>query len=400
MKKIVVSAITNNYSAPRGVLQHNPNWEYIMFVDREDMDIPAPWKKIVIPELDDRAVKILTHKFLGGWDVMIWVDGSVAFLEDPDTILITLGKYNMLTLLHTRCANVFEDLNRIIELGKADLTRSVELFATLSFDSRFRVGKYAELGFFIRKNNEETNQMFEAWATEFHAMGIRRDQPAFAAAADWSKIKLLESRDCIKAFHHSKGQELKFEYTQPSKVWFLQLASSSKEIQSYVEEATAGYDEQDWICLTDIDMLFFNSDIGKQITDIVNLHRDKVQLLGCMTNRLGLKWQIEHPGLYDEHNIRVHAAVARELRTKWQNEITILNLPVAGLCMLFPVWLLRNFGFQKHVSEDSERGPIFFDYDFSERVIQAGGRSGLMRGVYAYHAYQPLQTDRTITHLV
>lgn len=145
------------------------------------------------------------------------------------------------------------------------------------------------------------------------------------------------------------------------------------------------------ICLRDGDTMFLTSDWGTQIEQIIEANPD-YDLITCMTNRLGVKEQLIN-GQFTEGDISHQIEVAK---TSWQDHGTtvIPTRLAAGLCMIFHKSLWSKVG-------GFPEFDITFDRVFSQKVIKAGRKIGIAKGLYIFHLYRYQDKDprNSIKHL-
>lgn len=196
-------------------------------------------------------------------------------------------------------------------------------------------------------------------------------------------------------YHAEINSKKYYPYKNTPKVWYSNPYSTSKNIGRALNEFCSLVPDNDWICLQDGDMMYLTPDWGLQIEKTISLHGDKFSLLGCVTNRLGRAIQ-RHEGLFSENNdVKIHYDIAKELsEKKWcQVEDITKKKYVAGMFMLFPKKLWNKVKFRENST--------VFDDQFSIDIIRSGGKLGLMKGLYVYHAYR-IWSDKPIgdnTHL-
>jgi hypothetical protein len=116
-----------------------------------------------------------------------------------------------------------------------------------------------------------------------------------------------------------------------------------------------------------------------------------------MTNRLGLKWQLVD-GMYEEKDIAVHKAKAKQLKKDFYDDVICNGLPVAGLFFMFKksTWKRVKFREGDIIGDDG----IYFDWNFCERVKALGMPIRIMQGVYLFHLYRMGKNIRDVTHIV
>jgi GT2 family glycosyltransferase len=160
---------------------------------------------------------------------------------------------------------------------------------------------------------------------------------------------------------------------------------SDKNFGKSINELVEFVPDEDWICLRDIDTLpLHHRAFFKQCEEIAE--RGDFDLIGCMTNRLGLKYQLHGGELSEDWDIKNHIKIAHERYEKHGSEVVDCDSTVAGVMMLF----------SKHTWEDIGRipeggvsiGGSFVDYIINERVRKIGGRIGIAPGIYLFHIYR------------
>lgn len=133
-----------------------------------------------------------------------------------------------------------------------------------------------------------------------------------------------------------------------------------------------------WIVLRDGDTMFLTSDWGHQIKQIIMANQG-YDIITCMTNRLGVPEQLWY-GEIMEGDISRHIEVAQ---SSWKfHKTTVVSTKIAaGLCMIFhkSTWMQIG-GFPEH--------DITFDRVFSDKVLKAGGKIGIAKGLYLFHLYR------------
>lgn len=170
-------------------------------------------------------------------------------------------------------------------------------------------------------------------------------------------------------------------------------ARSDKNFGLSINQLIEGLPENDWICLRDIDTIpVYHEEFIKQIEEVVNGSHG-YSLLGCMTNRLGLPWQLV-PGMFDEWDMKKHRAKAKEL-----SQIKTIK-PLSGMQIVGGVLMLFSKSTWRKAGKFPEGGIIiknkFVDYHFS-RAVSRFGKLGIMEGVYLFHNYR-MDAKDTRTH--
>ena len=133
----------------------------------------------------------------------------------------------------------------------------------------------------------------------------------------------------------------------------------------------------DWICITDSDVLFLLPDTKKQISDIIVKHNFDVY--GCLTNRIASPHQ-QADGFSENTDILYHKKLAEKLQKERYFDVKETKINIAGFLMVF-----QKKTWEKHRFSDNS---IRFDSEFTDKVMKDGGRLGIMQGVYVFHDYR------------
>lgn len=145
--------------------------------------------------------------------------------------------------------------------------------------------------------------------------------------------------------------------------------------------------DDDDICLLDPDTMFLHPHQQAWIEDILKAHGNDWDLLGCMTNRVGLKAQVISEFEFNVTNIKHHMNIAADAYNyelgNEPDEIEQTDL-IAGFCMIFKKSLWNKIKFEESIQ---------FDMKFCNAVKKAGGKIGVMKGIYIFHQYRLGQED-------
>ena len=133
----------------------------------------------------------------------------------------------------------------------------------------------------------------------------------------------------------------------------------------------------DWICITDSDVLFLLPDTKKQISDIIERH--DFDVYGCLTNRIGSPHQ-QADGFSENTDILYHKKIAQKLQKERYFDVKETKINIAGFLMVFQKKTWEKYKF----SDNSIR----FDSEFTDKVMRDGGKLGVMQGVYVFHDYR------------
>lgn len=177
------------------------------------------------------------------------------------------------------------------------------------------------------------------------------------------------------------------------RVHYISPYSTEKNIGKAINDAiiTLCGNADDWVCLTDHDVLWLLPESKAQVENILN--ETQYDLLGCVTNRLAQTYQIL-PDTFDIYDIREHINIAKNRRHKFGNSVTEYKQVLAAFMLCFRISTWHKLGGFKENS-------LQFDSLFSIKVQRMGMKLGLMQGVYVYHLYRTghSQPAQYIEHL-
>lgn len=166
------------------------------------------------------------------------------------------------------------------------------------------------------------------------------------------------------------------------RIWYLTPFALDMNIGREYNNQISIIPDNDWICIRDGDTCFTTPDSkwGIQINDIVNKYKD-YSLIGCMTNRLGIRDQLYGGEISDNPDWSYHKEIGEKLYKEKYDSIKDVK-SIAGLFMLFPkkVWLQNKF-------RETEPYRIF-DTDFCKDIIKNKGKIGIAEGIYLFHDYR------------
>lgn len=137
-------------------------------------------------------------------------------------------------------------------------------------------------------------------------------------------------------------------------------------------------DPNDWICLTDMDVMFLRPDSKAQLEEI--LSKTNFGVLGAVTNRLAQKYQLVQ-GMFDVYDIREHILKANELHELNYGTVIPTHAVLAAFCLCFKVSTWQIIGGFREAC-------LSFDSQFSITARKKGFKTGIMTGIYVYHLYR------------
>lgn len=173
------------------------------------------------------------------------------------------------------------------------------------------------------------------------------------------------------------------------KINYITIFSTQKNFGGEINRVISEMADDSWICLLDGDTMFLTHDWGNIVEQTVKEYGDKFQLFGCVTNRCNRPHQLHGGRLNDNMDIRNHVSIAEQRKADYDGIVSDVtsNRQIAGLFMLFhkSTWDRCKF------IENNRR----FDDIFCRDVISKGGKIGLIKSLYIFHAYRPMSSSPT-----
>ena len=144
-----------------------------------------------------------------------------------------------------------------------------------------------------------------------------------------------------------------------------------------------------WGCFIDGDAMFTTPDFGHQLQEIID-DKPVYDLLTCKTNRVGTKYQCME-GAWEVEDMPTHRNIGKFLQLNKRIEVTDItgNAPLSGVLMLVKksAWF-----YSERFKEASLLG---IDNSIHYAIRNAGGKVGMMEGVYVQHYYRGGKGDNS-----
>lgn len=135
--------------------------------------------------------------------------------------------------------------------------------------------------------------------------------------------------------------------------------------------------DEDWIVFSDQDVCFLQPHTGLLIHDAIRLFGNEYDIMGVMTNRIGLDHQ-RYPGMEKQSDISVHYMLSNKLAEK---TMTIKECSVvAGMVMIMSKRTWYQLG--------GFTPGIHFDSDFCKEAKKTGYKMGIIENIYVLHLYR------------
>lgn len=156
--------------------------------------------------------------------------------------------------------------------------------------------------------------------------------------------------------------------------------------------------DNDWILIRDCDTAFLTPDFPQQIEAIVEKYKDQFDLIGCYTNRIGIKHQLLNGNFSEDSDVRNHISIAKNMVENNYDTVSYLHNYIGGFFMLFPKksWLEHPFEecLGKHgIDYNGKMVYAYFDYWFSSYFARKK-RVGIANGIYLFHVYRLFAPNR------
>jgi hypothetical protein len=357
-------------------------WDTILITDRVITDSKG-WKVIEIDSWDDPlsahlAWKLRSHIYLIQYDMVCFIEPHIEILQAPPT-----GDcfFMQIVSLFSRAKNLmaqYPDQKTVID-------RQMNYYSM----SKIKLNEMiVNTDFFVRTHTEEMNKFFDHWFIQLE-MFSKHEELCFNYLATTNYVSSIVAlpynyNSYFKADVSSKVAK-KFKKA-PVAVHHITPGRADKNIGKAINDIVKHLPDEDWICLRDIDCFpMYHEEFFKQCEEIAN--EGKYDLIGCMTNRLGLEKQLYKGQISENTDINYHRQIALELHEKNGNKIIPTNDMIAGLMMLFPKRLWKEVnGFEEgYIVHPNGR---YFDDMFSSKIKYKGFKMGIATGIYLFHFYR------------
>jgi len=393
-KRLLYTALFGDYDVVKPI--HQKDFDCIIFTDNKDLNIDG-WRTIYIEpngnaRKQSRKVKICPHLYIDNYDLYFYIDANFEVINDLNEYVNSYFRGGFLTLQHPKRNCIYKESDAILALKKENEdTLYTQLNEYINKGHKRNQGLYQN-GVLVRDNS--ANEMCELWYNEIEKYSYR-DQVSlpFIVQKYRYNISVIPSQRINRflKYHPHKVNEVKDEF----KVWYFNPGRGDKNLgKAYNEHCDIVPNDNDWICMTDGDIMHMLPYWSKQIEDIIRKHGNEYSLISCVTNRLGLKWQLPK-GFSDDPNVLNHYDIADELYNKHYIEVENSRKPTAGLMMLFPKRTWNKVKFKEGLT----CGGKFIDWRFSEAVLNIG-KIGIAKGLYVFHFYRFNKDKKDIKHLL
>ena len=149
-------------------------------------------------------------------------------------------------------------------------------------------------------------------------------------------------------------------------------------------------DDEDWACFIDGDACFLIPDWGNVISKVVNENPD-TGMFTCYTNRIANPQQLYSGRFSESADIRYHRNIAIVCREVNPHKVFDLIHPISGIMMIIQKKTWKEFPFSD--------GLLAVDNDISRRLLKAGRKVRLIKGIYMFHYYRFNEGRKSTKHL-
>ena len=175
-----------------------------------------------------------------------------------------------------------------------------------------------------------------------------------------------------------------------NKIYHIIPWNTEKNLGKAYNEFMGLLQDNDWACFLDGDAVHTTTYFGKYIENILSANPN-YDLLTCYTNRIGCKYQIPSNVNWQNDSQKYHREIGNKLWEK--NGTSVLNItsksPLSGVLILISkkMW--------SYVGGFKEEKMLSIDNNIHEKVRYAGGKIGLMEGIYVQHWYRGGDINQT-----
>lgn len=379
MKKTIFTCLFGDYDNLLQAPSYN-GWDAVLFTDQDIKDSKG-WEirkvKSNDPKISSRLYKWMSHVHLQEYSLVCYIDANMRLLQEPPS--------QPVFFLHATIRKLYDEFAKVRQLGKADigqLDRQINYYRSQKF--RDNQPLYAN-GFFVRDHSEQVNLICEntyGLTAEF----THRDQLALPFVLFKTGLKLPSQRySFARRFIQIAAHKPVIKVKERAYVHHITPARADKNLGKAINQLIEGLPDNDWVCLRDIDTVPVNHvEFIKQCEEIAN--RGDFDLVSCMTNRLGLHYQLVDGKINESMDFLEHMEIGRKLATEYGSQVAKCPASVGGIMMLFSkrTWL--------KIGKIPEGGIVlggkYIDYHISEKVSKLRMKTGIAQGIYLFHVYR------------
>lgn len=178
-----------------------------------------------------------------------------------------------------------------------------------------------------------------------------------------------------------------------TKVNFVSPYCADLQLANEYNRLVNKFDNDEWLCFVDADVMFLTSNFGQHIQAIIDAHSRDFTAFTCMTNRVGQLKQCHTGKMSNNFNVLDHVLIAE----KKQRESGLGIVEMKSSHLLSGLLILAKVSTFKKVPFKGD-GMLGVDNQWHKDLYTKGGRLGLMLGVYVFHRYRN-QSPNNTSHL-
>ncbi|MGQ4876500.1 MAG: glycosyltransferase domain-containing protein [Promethearchaeia archaeon] len=182
MKIVIYTAVFEDYDILLTPKVVNSEIKYICFSDKK-INV-YPWEVIVVkrkfknPRLENRMYKILSHRFLGDYDISIYIDASYTILDDLSKYVeewlgpndIALQKHKRRNCIYKEMKYCIAKLRDLTLLEKEIIKKQMKKYRKEGFPENYGL---TDNSFIIRRHTEKIKELNELWWKQITTYSIR-----------------------------------------------------------------------------------------------------------------------------------------------------------------------------------------------------------------------------------
>lgn len=412
MKKAIVTVLLGKYDELKPAPKFK-GWDTILVTDHHYPDKKG-WVvnkvKSSDPQKDSRYYKWLTHQYLDMYQLVCYIDASMELKQAPPE---TPTWYK-----HPMRESVDQESRRIMQINKApkvEIQNQIKAYQEAGFVDTY--GMYQN-GFFVRNHAQDINYLcqtvyetvveysnrdqlalpYAIYKTGIYPQNIRPGAETRKYVTIHPHNPLHKRNTALKDIPAPTVHQVQKPLNGPA-VHHITPGSADKNLGKAVNTIVNALPNQDWVCFRDIDtMPAYHEKFFQQCEEIAA--QGKFGLVSCITNRLGLRYQLHQQKLSQNTDWLYHREIAKKRYQQYKSTVTPTDQTLGGLMLMFPVKVFKEVGGfpEGGIMIDGS----FFDYHFSIAVKNARYKLGIANGIYLIHMYRPdFKTPRAnIKHLL
>lgn len=175
------------------------------------------------------------------------------------------------------------------------------------------------------------------------------------------------------------------------KIHYFTPYAYDKNLGKAYNECFKNIPDHDYVCIMDGDTMFLNNDFGHQIAKTIK-KRPGGAIYTCLTNRIGNPEQQYRVKISNISYIDYHKNIADNLKKTKELDTASAKKRTSMLVSVISKKVWNDIKFRD--------GMIGVDWDFSQRVLDAGHKIYIMQGLYVFHLYRFGQNIRNTRHLI